>query len=239
MTDRGRRNLAIRSRAGTLLPVVATLALLGGVTVDRARRDLPTREEERYHAAVRAIAADEIPYNIGPWLGRDTEVPSGAVALLQPNVMVARLYRNISTGQQLTFLLVQCRDARHLLGHYPPVCYPAHGMRPRGAREVDWATEDGQVVTGMRYEYESTRADRDAAIVVDNFMVLPDGTISRDMDGVHRTAQDPARKLLGAAQVQVVTGKADLTDAERDEAVRAFVAACRRTITAIRTGAGT
>jgi hypothetical protein len=60
-------------------------------------------------------------------------------------------------------------------------------------------------------------------VVIDNFMVLPDGTTCRDMDGLHAAASAPRQRYLGAAQVQVLTD-ASLSDGQRDDLVRRFVA---------------
>src|SRR6185437_11848693 len=72
-----------------------------------------------YHQRIRA-AAEALPMNIGSWRGQDAPVTAGAVALLHPNVIVSRRYLDPASGRAVNFLLVQCTDARDILGHYPP-----------------------------------------------------------------------------------------------------------------------
>src|SRR5688572_8658902 len=102
--------------------VLVLLALLG----DRALLRMAPAETEPYHAAVRAAVA-AIPQVSGNWVGKDVPVPDAAVQMLHPNVIFSRRYQNLSTNETVAVLLVHVRDARDVLGHYPPVCYPGQG----------------------------------------------------------------------------------------------------------------
>jgi hypothetical protein len=64
---------------------------------------------------------------------------------------------------------------------------------------------DGDQIPITDYTFTSTRIDRTSELRIDNFMVLPDGQMCRDMDGVELAAQDYRRKFFGAAQIQVIT----------------------------------
>jgi hypothetical protein len=101
------------------------------------------------------------------------------------------------------------------MGHYPPVCYPAHGRDLVSAndRELRIGADEVPVV---RYRFAAARALAPGEIVVDNFMVLPSGRFGRDMDAVDTVARDPRLRRLGAAEVQVVTDGA-MDDGRRDE----------------------
>jgi hypothetical protein len=68
----------------------------------------------------------------------------------------------------------------------------------------------------MRYEFAGKDLETPAGIVVDNFMVLPDGSYGRDMDAVTRVAQNTGLRHFGAGQVQVLTSGA-MSDQRRDE----------------------
>ena len=46
----------------------------------------------------------------------------------------------------VSLLLVQVRDARDILGHYPPVCYPAQGWRVRERGEIALGSEGIEAV---------------------------------------------------------------------------------------------
>lgn len=206
------------------------LCLLAGLAADRALFHTPPPDTEQYHRAV-AAAGPTVPYRIESWVGRDGELPPDVQRLLKPNLLIARDYLNISTGQTARLLLVHCRDARDLIGHYPPACYDRRGWSQESTRPRDWSG-DGILARGTRYEFASPESRR---IGVDNFMVLPGGATGRDMDAVHAAASSPGRKFFGAAQVQVVCDAA-ATDAQRDDAVRMALTASRSVIERIQTG---
>lgn len=162
-----------------------------------------------------------IPYALGGWVGKNVPVPVAARELLRPNVLISRAYENLETREILTLLIVQCSDAGDLSGHYPRVCYPAHGMELGTSVAMDWTIAE-QRIEAMRYTFsEQDGADR-KSIVVDNFMVLPTGRFERDMTAIYQLEKDRRMRTLGAAQVQLLTGAA-MSDARRDEIFREVV----------------
>jgi hypothetical protein len=211
MTDRAMHK---SGRLRSVAPVVLTLLLLGGTVADKVIFHLPPADATAYHARVRQAKA-QVPYAIGLWLGTDTDVPPSAVDLLRPNVVLSRQYQDVRTGRVFSLLVVHCEDARDLLGHYPPVCYAAHGWSMR-SKVLGERSVDGETVPVTDYTFTSTRLDRTSELRIDNFMILPDGQMCRDMDGVESAAQDYHRKHFGAAQVQLVTD-AQWSEAERVE----------------------
>jgi hypothetical protein len=214
-------------------PPALTLLFLGVAFADKVLFHLPPADATAYHARVREAAAT-LPYNIGAWLGTDTPVPPSAVALLRPNVILSRQYQDVRTGRTATLLVVQCEDARDLLGHYPPVCYVAHGWSMRGKvpreRQVD-----GRLIPVTDYTFTSTRIDRASELRIDNFMVLPDGQVCRDMDAVETVAQDYRRKFFGAAQIQIITDT-QWSDDDRDDLFRQLIQAAGPLLREMRSG---
>lgn len=211
-----------------------TVFLLAGLTADRVLFHMPPPSAEPYHARVRAVAAESTPRRLGAWVGTDCPLPRAAVALLKPNAALSRRYEDSLTGRRVTFLLVQCSDARDVLGHYPPICYVQQGWTLRASEPRDWQAE-GLGIRGTRYEFTSARMERPEVVTVLNFMVLPDGTTCRDLEGVTHSAQDPAKKFFGAAQVQLVCDGA-VSAAECDELVTLFAGAHRPVLEAIMSG---
>jgi hypothetical protein len=207
---------------------------LAGLTTDRALFHRAPQTANPYHARVRLVAAASTIKELGTWIGTDCPLPPAAVALLKPNVAVSRQYQDSITGRRVTFLLVQCSDARDLLGHYPPVCYVRQGWTLRDARPQDWLV-DALQVRGMHYEFTSGRIERPELVTVLNFMVLPQGTVCRDMEGVTLSAQHPGKKFFGAAQVQLVCDGA-IAGAESEELVKLFVGAYRPLLDAVMSG---
>lgn len=204
-----------RDAAVALLAV----ALLAGVGWS-GRAQIRSDESEAYHARIRSVAA-LMPGRIGPWVGSDLEVPRSAIQLLKPNVLVSRVFYHRETEQVAAFLLVQTADARDLLGHYPPHCYPANGWTQRSAEERLW-TVAGLEIPAMRYGFSFEDPDGEVRAAVVNFMLTPDGRIQRDMEGTQRAAARPSRRALGAAQVHVVVD-GDLGDEALGEVVRDLV----------------
>jgi hypothetical protein len=185
------------------------------------RSRMPVEDTEAHHRRVRDLAATSLASCVGDWLGKDVDSPPSVVALLRPNVLVTRAYTNLRTGETATLLFVHCSDARDLIGHYPPVCYPAHGQETKSSEARDW-TVAGVTITGMRYHFDGREGPFGREMVVDNFMVLPNGRYGRDMDMATRVAWDRRLRHFGAAEVQVVTN-GEMTDARRDEVFRTLL----------------
>lgn len=204
--------------------MTAALLVLAVVTLDRRLFRTRPPATAAYHERLRQVAS-ELPSHVGDWMGSDIPVPPAAVEMLHPNVIISRRYLNIATGESVQYLLVQVQDARDILGHYPPVCYRGQGWTQESAESL---TESiGSVdVQGTRYSFNSTRDGRDSAIVVDNFLVLPNGKTCPDMEAVDAAAQDNRLKFFGAAQVQVVYDQA-VPLKRRDEVFRTFIGLSR------------
>jgi hypothetical protein len=182
-----------------------------------------------------AAAAQATPTTNLPWVSLESPVPPAAISMLRPNITVSRKYTNLQTGQQATLLLVQCRDARALLGHYPPKCYVANGYRQTSGAPRDWQV-DGLAIQGMVYAFSFARPDEISSLVIYDFMILPDGHTCRDMEGVYAMARDPQKRRLGAAQLQVLLDSS-VPEEQRDATFLALIGAHRHTIDAILAGA--
>lgn len=213
--------------------IIATLLVVMSLGADRLFLRPPAAIADGYHARVRA-AIDAAPMHFDSWMGTDVPVPTGAVKMLHPNALVSRQFQNLQTGEQFTFVLVQVHDARDVLGHFPPVCYPAEGWTMKTTSAVDWKTTT-LAVMGIEYSFGRDQAETPSEIVVDNFLLLPDGKTCRDMDGVENAAQNRRRKLFGACEVQFVFD-ADFPSARRHEIVEKFLAFHQPVLDAIRSG---
>ena len=160
-----------------ILPVGMSLALAGGKAgIDRSMRKV-TADMASYHKQITIVAASA-PTQIGDWIGQDVPQPQSAINLLRPNVIVSKRYVNYVTGEAVNFLLVDCTDARDLLGHYPPVCYPNQGYILMSSQSHDWQVGD-LVLTGMQYDFYKkdydlvTKESQETNETVANFMLLP------------------------------------------------------------------
>ncbi|TVQ61642.1 MAG: exosortase-associated EpsI family protein [Phycisphaerales bacterium] len=219
-------------------PFLALLALLGVLLIGgfQPRQIAGT---DAYFLEVKT-EIEAMPYRIGRWIGQDAEVQEAATMLLRPNKILQRRYVDPVTQQAVSVLVVHCGDARDMNGHYPPVCYPAHGwlMQRRAQASVPVGRS---LLPAMRYEFTRPEEvggslNRDGMVVA-NLFVLPGlgGEVVLDMSAVERVARSAERSGLGAAQVQVIT-PASMPDDERDEVHRAFFSALEPVIRTIRAG---
>ena len=177
-----------------------------------------------YHAALLEIEAG-LPLEFGPWEGQPIELPTAAVQLLKPNVLLGRAFVDTERRRAGQFLLAQCRDARDLSGHWPPNCYKTSGYTQTGRVERTW-TVDGVELPGVEYTFVRETANERSAMVVANFLILPTVGYVRSMDDVYEAGSDYSRRYLGAAQVQVVTSAGlppDARDAIFNELVSAHL----------------
>jgi hypothetical protein len=166
-------------------------------------------------------AATKLPLRIGDWVGENIDVPQAAIKILRPNVIISRRYTNFVTGSTANVLLVHCSDARDLMGHYPPVCYPNQGWKMENATPRQWRVEglDG-LVDGKQYRFRRSRDDV-GGLTIQNFMMLPNGRTGRDMDAIHKSASTD-QHFYGAGQVQVIT-QSGMPEEERDRVVQDLV----------------
>jgi hypothetical protein len=196
---------------------------------------LPTPgDATAYHASV-VQAARTIPLEVDGWTGRDQFIAQSAIELLQPNVIQSRWFTKPGEPAGVGVLVVQCRDARDLIGHWPPNCYPAAGMTQDRVEERTW-TIDGKTIPGREYWF--SKADRDGrreVTVVQNFLILPDGRISRDMATVIDAAGDYRIRYYGSAQVQFISDGSVPAD-QRGVLFERFITAYAPLINTIATG---
>lgn len=209
-----------------------SLALLGAIGLSTLGRPSPA-DARQYHEAVEH-SFKSVPPRIGDWVGTDEPLLPAALELLQPNAVLHRVYRNITTGQSATLLLVQCKDARDLAGHYPPICYPAHGWRLDQQSTRSWACR-GITIEGIEYAFSYGTIAGTQRMIVANFMMLPNGHTSPDMAAVYRVASDYQRRFYGAAQVQIVTD-ARIPEQQRQRIMMDFVEASSDVLQTILSG---
>ncbi len=207
----------------TLAPV-ATAALLIGLMASGGVEAISTDQTEAYHAEVRQLV-DDIPYRIGPWIGTDVEAPPPAVKLLKPNALLQRRFVDPATGRTFSLLVVHCGDVGDMEGHWPPICYPAHGWVKNSEKETALQVGDA-LVPASEYHFRRVVDGFEQQMNVIGFFVVPNGSaeIVSNYEGLKAAGRRRSRAGLGAAQIQLVGGS-DLSAAERREIVQEFVQA--------------
>ncbi|MFW6335641.1 MAG: exosortase-associated EpsI family protein [Phycisphaeraceae bacterium] len=190
-------------RIHAVLCVTLSLLVLGGAAMDRLNRPGPPKDAEAYHQRVqRAIM--EMPDRMGPYQLRDREIPPAAFDLLRANEARARQLVGPDGRPAGTVLVVHCRDAHDLLGHYPPVCYPANGYRDAEPHEPVTFEIDGLRIDATQYTFRRGLPGQENELTVLNFMVMPTGAIHPDDHALERLAGNYAQRFYGAGQVQVI-----------------------------------
>ena len=189
----------------------------------------PLEGYDGYHARCReAVAA--MPLEVGGWIGREAAVPQPALDLLNPNALRHIRFTDYSTQsllegpeRRVSLLIVQCRLARDMQGHYPPRSYPAQGARLLAAEARTWRVSDSDgemTIPGMEYQFlepdGSGTRDLPAGLlategytlgrrrVVLSFLIVPGRGPVADMKALNDAAEDYRQRHRGAAQVQVV-----------------------------------
>jgi len=216
-----------------LIAPVLSLALLAAVAVDQGFRHQVPSGAGTYHAIVRE-AAKTIPYQLGNWVGVDSEISRGALQILDAHVALSRSYRQVGTNRAGTLLIVQCADARSLLGHYPPVCYPSQGWSQVSARPHDIEI-DGVSLRATEYIFAYETLAQFTRLAVLHFTVLPDGRTAPDMEPLERVARERKTKFLGGASLQFVSD-ASLSEQDRDEVYSLLYQAAKAWIDAVQSG---
>lgn len=216
-----------------ILSPLLCLAVLAGMWTEAKARVQPA-DAEPYHQRAKAAIAS-LPYQINGWVGRDDEIPPAAVKLLRPNYMVSRTYVDpLHISRSAGLLIVQCKDSRDMLGHYPPVCYPAHGMTTVSEEQRDWEIGD-MTLPGTEYQFTRDDGVSKYRMVVYNFMIVPGVGVVRDMKGVERAAEDYQQRYFGAAQFQV-TMNAEIPQYDRDRVFAALVGGNTKMIETLKSG---
>ena len=212
---------APRATRDVMVAAGAVVAVLALTYTDRWIVRQPLPETLAFHAHVRdefATAPDMVSDAVGRvWVGEQIEVPPAAVTMLEPNAMISRRFRRLggdeasasaSDPASLQLLAIHCNDARDLLGHYPPNCYPAMGWKMLEATPVDWPNvsvpDAPAAYVGMRYTFEATQERVVHRIRVYNMMLLPDGTVGRDMESISGATRRLRLRELGAGQLQLL-----------------------------------
>lgn len=239
----------VRKFSFLLISPMLSAALLAGIIAEN-RRYLQPEDFEPYHVLAKA-AIESLPKTAGDFVATDNdEVPREAQILLKPNKILSRRYKDSSVAALLRprsadLLIVQCKLASDMVGHFPPICYPSHGWEntsdqsPAAAAQSasgfipwlqslvgsdkstrglprDWIVAD-QRIPGMEYQFRQTKDGQTQITTVYNFIVVPGRGIVRDIKGVEQAAEDYQQRYYGAAQFQVVFQSSSTDQMTRQE----------------------
>ncbi|MDX9912618.1 MAG: exosortase-associated EpsI family protein [Phycisphaerales bacterium] len=205
---------SIFARANRLAPNVAgvVLVLIGIVGGFTPRR---IENADAYLADVRE-SIEALPYKIGDWIGRDTPPTPAAMKLLRPNKILSRDYVEQTSLRSVRLLVVHCSDTRDMQGHYPPICYPAHGWTQLSSTESS-AVIDGQAYPTRRYEFERVQDGRTQRMSIESLFIMPTGEVSGEIAALDRGARSVRYAGLGSAQIQIAWEDQHGADAQKPD----------------------
>lgn len=207
------------------LPPVVTAALLLVATLGQARSSGEAGgAEAEAHLARVASVIDAVPYRIDRWIGRDVQPTQAATDLLRPNRILQRTFTDPDDGSWFSVLIVHCRDARDMLGHYPPNCYPANGWASAGQRDERWGQGERGVPARV-YHFSQRRGTEREGLVILGLFATPSGAarVGPDLRLVDEASRSRTDTAWGVGQVQVIMPEATPEDvrARMWEAARA------------------
>lgn len=213
------------------LAPLCTLVLIGAVFGHSLTLPGPA-DAQPYHDRVTA-AAEQVPTTFRGWTFEPLPMQPGSMELLKPNVALRMRVSHPDYAHPMEFLMIQCRDARDLAGHYPPNCYPqVNGYIQLDAQPRDWHAGDLDV-PGTEYRFAVNNLPAAAERYVLHIMLLPDGTFARDIDAIYKAGADYLRRHHGAAQCQLFIRDASVSREERDRAFNDVLTAYAGLIKAI------
>lgn len=178
--------------------------LLVGIAWQKSTHVKPANAAAYHFAAKQAIAAMDWTIgggSNGVWNGQEQEPTKAAVQLLRPNIILSRRYTDSTTEHRglrmCDVLIVQCANARDMVGHYPENCYPNGGETMVDKRPRDWQIGNTKI-TGTEYTFErfSTRGQPVRRCVY-SFLVVP-GDVP---DGRRRCRACRGRRSCGISRV--------------------------------------
>jgi hypothetical protein len=134
--------------------------------IDRWRKTMRERELSARYDFSLGPQLNEIPLQLGDWIGEDVPQTNIEVQiLLEPEVYIYRRYRR-ADGKSLWLSLIGSRQAKSF--HPPQICYDAAGWR------TDISSEEIPLDNGILYAMK-VRAQKDAwTHVVLYFFLYPD-----------------------------------------------------------------
>jgi hypothetical protein len=205
MKMRSSRLGSMRLRINRVAPLVSIVLMMGGWFLI----DNPLGEDSQIlrHRAQIAAQMDEFPYQLDNWWGADVPVPTAAMEILRPNSLVSRRFSRLETSDDVVLALIHCSDLRDMVGHYPPVCYPATGWTLNQDAIEDVQVRLADINVQMRL-YRFHRFDQDGLEqeqTVLSMFLLPNGLLLTDMQELKgKSTQGRNMSAIGVAQLQMV-----------------------------------
>ena len=205
MKVRSTRLGSIRMRVNRSAPVLSILLMIGGWFLI----DNPLGEDGQIlqHRANIVMEMDKFPYQLDNWWGADVPVPTSAMEILRPNSLVSRRFSKLETSDEVVLALIHCSDLRDMMGHYPPVCYPATGwtLNEEGTEDVTVKLADinAQMRLYRFHRFDQEGLQKEQTVL--SIFLLPNQMLLTDMQELKgRSSKGRNMSAIGVAQLQMV-----------------------------------
>jgi hypothetical protein len=158
VTDRAQ--VETRTTTAHFMPVLVAGVLLLALwlagqrifTVEQSDRD------EAISAALSSIPS-RLSFDTAIWIKqRDVQIPTRQAEIFGLTASYSAEYRRTREFPSLkaVVFIAYCSDARTMVGHHPPRCYPASGWlmaEPKPDDDFEFARADGRLILGTTYRF--------------------------------------------------------------------------------------
>ena len=234
MKVRSSRLGSMRMRINRSAPLVSIVLMMGGWFLI----ENPMGEDGQIleHRARIVEEMKTFPYQLDNWWGADVPVPTSAMEILRPNSLVSRRFSKLETSDEVVLALIHCSDLRDMMGHYPPVCYPATGWTLDEEGTEDVLVPLADINARMRL-YRFHRFDQEGLQkeqTVLSIFLLPNELLLTDMQELKgRSSRGRNMSAVGVAQLQMVFNDAPETDVVVRQATELLSAVPMKIISAL------
>ena len=192
MTETSKPPIELERAIDRVSPVIS-LALLLMIFVI-GTQIITASETVRKKPIQEAFASIPKRLNLGAntWVEtRDVPVPSNQEKLLELDAHFSKQFLRLGSFPPITATLfvAYCDDARSMVGHHPPNCYPSSGwlMDESRTRKFEINREDGRIVKNCAYHFSRESKVAQSLTVVNGFFA-PDEFFASTLDEIELTA---------------------------------------------------
>lgn len=205
MRTRSSRGATFRLRMNRFAPALSIILMLGASFL--MANPVANDPHIVAHRAKIAQKMETFPFQLSQWVGEEVPIPTSAVEILRPNSLVSRQYSRLGTTESVVLALIHCNDLRDMMGHYPPVCYPATGwtLDEESIEEVSVLLGDSEAPMRLyRFRrFDDIGLEREQ-VVLSTFL-LPEDLLLTDMEDLRgRSTRGRSMSATGVAQLQIV-----------------------------------
>ena len=189
-------------------PGFCVLLLLGVAILSRGEPDDPDR---LVREAMVQNAIESIPEYLGADAGwilvGEVPVPSSQSAMLDLNAHISRLYQRLGSFPpiQATVFIANSRDARSMMGHHPPNCYPATGwiLDQESSTSHEFSVAGSKKLPASLYKF-GRGGDSGPRLWVVNGFLMPRGAAVATLGETKNQTARASTSRLGLTQYQIV-----------------------------------